>query len=142
MSRRTSGSPPVMRSLRTPLPTKTRAEPVELLERQQILLGQERHVLRHAIDAAEIAAVRDRDPQIGDRAAERVDERPFGRTTGDNAVDDRSTLDISDLGFLPGSSPWTEMPEIRHDDLATPSSPLYMVSRLVVRGCGPKRSEN
>ena len=49
------------RSLRTPLPTKARAQPVELLERQQILLGQEVHVLGHAIDAAEVAAVRDRD---------------------------------------------------------------------------------
>ena len=41
MSRRTSGSPPVSRSLRTPLATKARAEPVELLERQQVALGQE-----------------------------------------------------------------------------------------------------
>src|SRR5262249_55510555 len=49
--------------------------PVELLEREQVALGQERHVLGHAIDAAEIAAVRDRDAQIGDAAPERVDQR-------------------------------------------------------------------
>jgi hypothetical protein len=33
------------------------AQAIELLEREQIGLGQERHVLRHAVDAAEIAAV-------------------------------------------------------------------------------------
>ena len=74
MSLRTSGSPPVRRSLRTPLAMKARAEPVELLERQQVLLRQEGHVLRHAIDAAEVAAVGHRDAQIGDVPAERVDQ--------------------------------------------------------------------
>ncbi|QTK78462.1 hypothetical protein AT6N2_C0581 [Agrobacterium tumefaciens] len=47
-------------------------EPVEFFERQKILLGQKGHVLRHAIGTAEIAAVRYRDAQIGDGAAERV----------------------------------------------------------------------
>ena len=75
MSRRTSGSPPVMRSLRTPLRDEGGAEAVELLERQEVALGQEGHVLGHAVDAAEVAAVGHRDAQIGDRAAERVDER-------------------------------------------------------------------
>ena len=41
MPRRTSGSPPVRRSLRTPRAMKARAQPVELLEREQIGLGQE-----------------------------------------------------------------------------------------------------
>ena len=54
---------------------ESRAQPVEFLERQQIGLRQETHVLRHAIDAAEIAPVGDRDPQIGDGAAERIDQR-------------------------------------------------------------------
>ena len=72
---RTSGSPPVSRSLRTPRVDEGRAEPVEFLERQQVLLGQEGHVLGHAIDAAEVAAVGDRHAQIGDRPAERVDQR-------------------------------------------------------------------
>ena len=75
MPRRTSGSPPVSRSLRTPLRDEGRAQPVELLERQQVGLRQERHVLGHAIDAAEIAAVRHRHAQIGDRPRERVDQR-------------------------------------------------------------------
>jgi hypothetical protein len=39
-------------------------------------LGQEGHVLGHAIDAAEVAAVGHRHAQIGDRAPERVDQ-PF-----------------------------------------------------------------
>ena len=51
-----------------------RAEPVELLERQQLGLGQELHVLGHAVDAAEVAAVGDRHAQVGDRARERVDQ--------------------------------------------------------------------
>ena len=72
---RTSGSPPVRRSFRTPALDEGRAEPVEFLERQHVLLRQERHVLRHAIDAAEVAAVGHRDAQIGDRPAERVDQR-------------------------------------------------------------------
>ena len=48
-------------------------QPVELLERQQVVARQEGHGLRHAIDAAEVAAVGDRDAQIGDVPAEPVD---------------------------------------------------------------------
>ena len=51
-----------------------RAQPVELLEREDLGLGQKRHVFRHAIDAAEVAAVGHRDAQIGDGAAERIDQ--------------------------------------------------------------------
>ena len=51
-----------------------RAEPVELLQRQELGLGQELHVLRHAVDAAEVATVGDRHAQVGDRARERVDQ--------------------------------------------------------------------
>jgi len=54
------------------------AQPVEFLERKDVLLGQEGHVLRHAIDTAEIAAVGDRHSQIGDRPAERIDQRGLG----------------------------------------------------------------
>ena len=52
------------------------AQPVELLQREQVRLRQEVHVLGHAIDAAEVAAVRHRHAQIGDRARERIDQRP------------------------------------------------------------------
>jgi hypothetical protein len=48
-------------------------QPVDLLERQDVLARQEGHGLGHAIDAAEVAAVGDRDPQIGDVPAEGVD---------------------------------------------------------------------
>ena len=51
------------------------AQPVEFLEAEQIGLRQKRHVLRHAIDAAEIAAVGHRDAQIGDGARKRIDQR-------------------------------------------------------------------
>ena len=46
---------------------------------EHVALRQEVHPLRHAIDAAEIAAIGDRDAQIGDRAAERVED---GRNLG------------------------------------------------------------
>ena len=61
---RTSGSPPVMPELAHAACDEGRAEPVELLEREQVLLRQEGHVFRHAIDAAEVAAVGDRNAQI------------------------------------------------------------------------------
>ena len=35
-----------------------RAEPVQLLEGQEVLFGKEGHVLGHAVDTAEIAAIR------------------------------------------------------------------------------------
>ena len=74
MPLRTSGSPPVMRSFSHAQADEGRAEAVELLERQEVRLGQEGHVLGHAVDAAEVAAVGDRDAQVGDRAGEGVDK--------------------------------------------------------------------
>ena len=70
--RRTSGSPPVRRSLRTPVAMKA-LHSRSSSSGEQIGLRQERHVLRHAIDAAEVAAVGHRNAQIRDRAPERVD---------------------------------------------------------------------
>ena len=74
---RTSGSPPVSRSLLTPRPTKTRATARDLLEREQLLAVEEAVVapedlLRHAVDAAEVAAVGDRDAEVAERSAEAV----------------------------------------------------------------------
>ena len=54
---------------------ESRAQPVQLFQREQIALGQKIHVFRHAIHATEIATVRDRHAQIGDGAAERVNQR-------------------------------------------------------------------
>ena len=48
---------------------KRRAETVELLQREQVAARQERHVLRHAVDTPEVAAVGDGHPQVGDVAA-------------------------------------------------------------------------
>ena len=61
---------------------ESRAQPVELFQRQQVLLGQEGHVLRHAVDAAEVAADGDGNPEIGHVSAEGVDHRP-DRGAGD-----------------------------------------------------------
>ena len=76
-SRRTSGSPPVIRSFSTPSPTKTRASRVDLLEGQHLVARQERVVppedlLGHAVRAPEVAPVGDRDAQVAHRPAERV----------------------------------------------------------------------
>ena len=54
-------------------PDEGGAEPVQLLQRQQVPLRQERHVLRHAVDAAKVAAVGDRNAEVGDGPAERID---------------------------------------------------------------------
>jgi hypothetical protein len=56
----------------------------DLLERQQRRVRQERvvapeHVARHAVDAAEVAPVGDRDAQVVQAPPERVDERRAGR---------------------------------------------------------------
>ena len=76
-SRRTSGSPPVIRSFSTPSPTNGAGHPVDLLERQDLVARQElvvpaEDLLGHAVGAAEVAAVGDRDAQVAHRPAERV----------------------------------------------------------------------
>ena len=52
---------------------------LDLLERQELATRQEavlvaEDLLRHAVDAAEVAAVRDRDPQVANRPAEGVED--------------------------------------------------------------------
>ena len=54
------------------------AEPIQLLQRQQIRLGEEGHMLTHAILAAEITPIRHRNPQIGDGAPEGINHRALG----------------------------------------------------------------
>ena len=76
-SRRTSGSPPVIRSFSTPSPTNARASRVDLLEAQHLVLWQELVIAPedlpgHAVGAPEVAAIGHRDPQIAQRPAERV----------------------------------------------------------------------
>ena len=51
------------------------AQALQLLERQEIALRQELHILRHAVDAAKIAAIGDRNADIIDMPAVRVDQR-------------------------------------------------------------------
>ena len=77
-SRRASGSPPVIRSFSTPCAAKRPANRVDLLEGQHLVARQEREVapedlLRHAVGAAEVAPVGDRDPQVVDAPPEPVD---------------------------------------------------------------------
>ena len=69
-SRRSSGSPPVSRSLETPRPVNTRPSTRELLEGEQLVALEEgvvrtEDLARHAVPAAEVAAVGHRHPQVG-----------------------------------------------------------------------------
>ena len=78
MPTRSSGSPPVRRSLATPTSTAARSDAGDLLEVEQLLAVEEavvlaEHLLRHAVGAPEVAAVGDRDPQIAEGAAEGVE---------------------------------------------------------------------
>ena len=79
-SRRTSGSPPVIRSFSTPSATKTRASRSISSKRQDLGARQEREVAAedlagHAVGAPEVAAVGDRDPQVVQAAAEAIELR-------------------------------------------------------------------
>ena len=58
---------------------ESRAQSIELFERQDVPLGQEIHVLGHAVDAPIVATVGDGDAHISDRAPKWVDERRNGR---------------------------------------------------------------
>ena len=73
---RTVGSPPVRRMPSTSKRSTTdRGEPLDLLERRAPRSRQPRHpLLRHAVRAAEVAAVGDRDPQVADDAPEGIDQ--------------------------------------------------------------------
>ena len=60
-------------------------DPGDLLERQELGAAQElevapEHLLRHAVDAAEVAPVGDRDAQVAKRPGPRVDERLHTRS--------------------------------------------------------------
>src|SRR5690554_2243625 len=58
------------------------AEGDHLLQGEHLGPGQEGHLLGHAVDAAEVAAVGDREPQVADGAAEAVDQGGSGGHRG------------------------------------------------------------
>lgn len=76
------------------------AQPLQLLDRQDLRLRQEGHVFGHAIDAAEIAPVGHRDAQIGYRPGERVDQRR-GLMKRANVVRHRLTIAVGAAGGIP-----------------------------------------
>ena len=53
-------------------------EPLDLLEAQELAPRQELRILRHAVDAADVAPIRHADPQVVVHPAKRVDERIGG----------------------------------------------------------------
>ena len=75
---------PEIRRLVDAVAAEDAREARDLLEAQQFALREKRvvgteHVARHAVDAAEVAAVGDRDAQVVQPAAERVFARARGR---------------------------------------------------------------
>ena len=73
-SRRTSGSPPVTRSLLIPSPTATRTKRSISSKSRISLPLHELHVrLRHAVEAADVAAVGDADAQVVVHPAEGIE---------------------------------------------------------------------
>jgi hypothetical protein len=69
------GFPACQTQLANSLVDEGSAETLKLLEGQQVLLRQECHVFRHAIGAAEVAAVRHGHAQVRNLSTERVDHR-------------------------------------------------------------------
>src|SRR5580692_3938810 len=61
-------------------PDEGGAHAVELFEGQELGFRQKSHLFRHAIDAAEVAAVGDRYAQIADGSSKRVDHALLART--------------------------------------------------------------
>ena len=129
--RRTSGSPPVSLSLRTPRRMKAVATRSSLLEGQNLLFRQKGHVFRHAIDAAEVAAVGHRDPQIGDMPAERIDQLGVrnGGKTGLLRHDGGHALNF---GSVAGCVKCRSWPRARHGKLA-PMQLLRLVQAALRR---------
>ena len=79
-SRRSSGSPPGDPQLVDPEPGGDAHEAFDLFEIQDLGAADELHVrLRHAVEAADIAAVGDADAQVVVNAAERVAAALFDR---------------------------------------------------------------
>ena len=63
-SLRTSGSPPVNRSLRTPAARRSADHPFDFVERQDVRPGLTVvRDIRHAVKATNVAPIRDADPQ-------------------------------------------------------------------------------
>ena len=74
-SRRASGSPPVRRMSCTPMLASSADEPRDLLVAEDVVAVQPRQALGgHAVLAAEVAAVGDRDADVADVATVAVDE--------------------------------------------------------------------
>ena len=75
----------MIRSFSTPRADERAGRALDLLERQDLVLGQERVVapedlLRHAIRAAEVAAVGDRDAQVVQRPAQAIERLGSGES--------------------------------------------------------------
>ena len=102
-SRRTSGSPPVRRTSSTPSRASTRDEPRDLLEGQHLVARKPLEPLGgHAVRAAEVALVGDRDADALDLAAPAVDERLHVESLARGFRRCRSEKDVTDIRLKGG----------------------------------------
>ena len=131
------GSPPVRRIFSTPSARKTSTSARQLLEREDVGARQPaRTLLRHAVGAAQVAAVRDREPQVAERPAEAIEGR---HRTHDDATDrslralrpGRSLIEGGQLLDARERAVFTEQPEHRR-----PHEVCVAVERRVP-ACGP-----
>lgn len=53
---------------------------VKFLQAEDLIAGKELHVFAHAVGAAEVAAIRHRQAQVGDATAEGIDQAGIGHS--------------------------------------------------------------
>jgi hypothetical protein len=79
------------------------AEPVNLLKTEKVNLGQEAHVLAHAIGAAEVAAIRHRDAQIVHHPAKRVHHRRVAERVRRERIHENTSWEAALTASQPGT---------------------------------------
>src|SRR5690606_19946830 len=78
-------------------PDEGGSDRIDLLKAQDFPLWEEGHVLRHAVDATEVAAVRDRHAQVGDLPAVAVDQRRFRPRPREARLLDQGDAHVSEV---------------------------------------------
>ena len=132
MLRRSSGSPPVSRIFSTPRPAKMRASRAissnvsSSCVRQELVVRAE-DLLRHAVDAAEVAAVGDRDAQVAQRPAAAC-RRPAGAACAQRVAQRDDAVERCGCAVGERNDPW---PWSRCNGIAVA---IYNVSRACSAG--------
>ena len=103
-------------------------EPLDFLEREQLMARLELHVLgRHAIEAANVAAIGDADPQVRVHAAEGVDQWCGNGGRRDRSVTIASAHDRALPGWIGTSFGLARTFQSRMDPLARAVGPVFFL---------------